>query len=61
LTEREALGAVRASLDESRANYFAQLLLTRQRVVYAGDVVAPDDVAHLCRRFGDLLDGGLPR
>ena len=55
-TEREALGAVRASLDEPRANYFADLVRMWQRVVYAGDVVAPDDVAPLCARFGETLD-----
>jgi hypothetical protein len=59
LTEREALGAVRASLDESRANYFADLVRMWQRVVYAGDVVAHGDVALLCTRFGDTLDGGV--
>lgn len=56
LTEREALGAVRASLDEPRANYFAELVRMWQRVVYAGDVVAPDEVAPLCARFGETLD-----
>jgi hypothetical protein len=50
------VGAVRASLDEPRANYFADLVRMWQRVVYAGDVVAPDDVAPLCARFGETLD-----
>jgi hypothetical protein len=59
LTEREALGAVRASLDEPRARYVADLVKVWQRVVYAGDVVAPDDVAQLCTRFGDTLDEGV--
>jgi hypothetical protein len=56
LTEREALGAVRASLDEPRANYFADLVRVWQRVVYAGDVVAHDDVARLCTDFGETMD-----
>jgi hypothetical protein len=56
LTEREALGAVRASLDEPRANYFADLVRMWQQVVYAGAAVAPEDVAQLCARFGDTLD-----
>lgn len=58
-TEREALGAVRASLDEPRANYFADLVLMWQRVVYAGDVVAHDEVARLCSAFGETMDNGV--
>jgi hypothetical protein len=56
LTEREALGVVRASLDEPRANYFADLVRMWQRAVYAGDVIAHDDIARLCAGFGDTLD-----
>jgi hypothetical protein len=56
LTEREALGAVRASLDETRAHYFADLVMMWQRVVYAGEAVAPDEIASLCTRFGATLD-----
>jgi hypothetical protein len=56
LTEREALGVVRASLDESRARYFADLVMMWQRAVYAGEGVAHEEVAALCTRFGDTLD-----
>jgi hypothetical protein len=60
LTEREALGAVHAALDELRGRYFTDLVGMRQRVVYAGEAVAGEDVAVLCARFGDTLDA-LPR
>jgi hypothetical protein len=60
LTEREALGAVHAALDEPRGRYFTDLVGMRQRVVYAGEAVAGEDVAVLCARFGDILDA-LPR
>ncbi|HEV7611611.1 MAG TPA: hypothetical protein VGO37_07045 [Steroidobacteraceae bacterium] len=56
LTEREALGVVRALLDESRARYFADLVLMWQRVVYAGEAVAHGEVVPLCTRFADTLD-----
>ena len=56
LTEREVLGAVSASFDESRARYFADLVMMRQRVVYAGEGAAHEEVAALCARFSDTLD-----
>ena len=56
LTEREALGAVHAALDEPRGRYFTDLVGMRQRVVYAGEAVAGEDVALMCARFGDTLD-----
>jgi hypothetical protein len=55
-TEREVLGAVRGALDESRARYFADLVTTRQRVVYAGEVLAPDAVLPLCAGFSTFFD-----
>jgi hypothetical protein len=57
LTEREALGTVRASLDDSRASNFADLVMMRQRLIYAGEAVGHDQIAPLCSRFGDVLDG----
>jgi hypothetical protein len=56
LTEREALGVMKASLDDSRAAYFADLVMMRQRLIYAGEAVGHDQVAPLCSRFGDVLD-----
>jgi hypothetical protein len=35
------------------------LVLMWQRLVYAGEVVAYDQVAALCTRFGDTLDAPL--
>jgi hypothetical protein len=55
-TEREVLGAVRGALDEPRARYFADLVTTRQRVVYAGEVLAPDAVLPLCAGFSTFFD-----
>jgi hypothetical protein len=55
-TEREVLGAVRGALDEPRARYFADLVTIRQRVVYAGEILAPDAVLPLCAGFSTLFD-----
>jgi hypothetical protein len=56
-TEREVLKAVRGALDESRALYIADLVLVRQRAVYAGEDVAAELVMPLCARFTSTLDG----
>jgi len=50
-TEREVLKTVNGALDAPRAHYFADLVAVRQRVVYAGEVVAPDAVLPLCAGF----------
>ncbi len=50
-TEREVLGAIGRALDESRARYFAELVATWQRVVYAGEILSPDAVVPLCTGF----------
>ncbi len=55
-TEREVLGAVKGALDEPRARYFADLVAIWQRVVYAGEILAPDAVMPLCAGFSTFLD-----
>jgi hypothetical protein len=55
-TEREVLGAVRGALDEPRARYFADLVTIRQRVVYAGEVLAPEAVLPFCAGFSTFFD-----
>lgn len=55
-TEREVLGAVRGALDEPRARYFAELVAIWQRVVYAGERLAPEAVQPLCAGFSSLFD-----
>lgn len=55
-TEREVLGAVRGALDEPRARYFADLVTLRQRVVYAGEVLAPDAVLPFCAGYSTFFD-----
>ena len=55
-TEREVLGAVRGALDEPRARYFVDLVTIRQRVVYAGETLAPDAVLPLCAGFSTLFN-----
>lgn len=59
-TEREALRAVRASLDAPSARFFGDLVLVWQRVVYAGEDVAVDVVVPLCAEFSQTLDGSPP-
>jgi hypothetical protein len=56
-TEGEALKAVRAKLDPSRADYFADLVGVWQRAVYAGEAVLPEPIARLCRSFVPALEG----
>jgi hypothetical protein len=55
-TEREVLGAIKGALDESRARYFADLVTIWQRVVYAGEILAPDAVLPLCAGFSTFFD-----
>lgn len=59
-TEREVLGAMRRALDEPRARYFAELVATWQRVVYAGEVLAPEAVEPLCAGFPMHFDPPAP-
>ncbi len=56
-TEGEALRAVRAGLDAPRAAYFSDLIVIWQRAVYAGEAVADEPIALLCRGFLPTLDG----
>lgn len=55
-TEREVLKAVKAALDDARARYFADLVATWQRVVYAGAAVSPEAVLPLCAGFSTHFD-----
>lgn len=55
-TEREVLKAVKVALDEARARYFADLVATWQRVVYAGEAVSPEAVLPLCAAFSIHFD-----
>jgi hypothetical protein len=55
-TEREALKAVKVALDDARARYFADLVATWQRVVYAGEAVSPEAVLPLCAAFSTHFD-----
>jgi hypothetical protein len=55
-TEREVLKTVKGALDEPRARYFADLVAIWQRVVYAGEAVAPDAVLPLCAGFSTYFD-----
>lgn len=55
-TEREALGAVKVSLDAARTQYFSELVLLWQRTVYAGEEAPPDSVSRLCSGFSSALD-----
>jgi hypothetical protein len=55
-TEREALGAVKVSLDAARTQYFSELVLLWQRAVYAGEEAPPDSVSRLCSGFSAALD-----
>jgi hypothetical protein len=55
-TEREALKAVKAALDDARAHYFMDLVAIWQRVVYAGETVSPDAVLPLCGEFSAHFD-----
>jgi hypothetical protein len=55
-TEREVLRAVRGALDEPHAHYFADLVAIWQRVVYAGEAVAPEVVLPLCAGFSAFFD-----
>jgi hypothetical protein len=59
-TEREVLKAVKVVLDETRARYFADLVATWQRVVYAGDSLSPEAVFPLCAAFSTHFDQQLP-
>ena len=55
-TEREVLKAVKVALDDARARYFADLVATWQRVVYAGETVSPEAVLPLCAGFSAHFD-----
>ena len=55
-TEGEALRAVRAGLDAQRTAFFSDLVGVWRRAVYAGEVIAREPIAHLCRRFPAALD-----
>ena len=55
-TEREVLKAVKVALDEARARYFTDLVAVWQRVVYAGEAVAPEAVLPLCGGFSTYFD-----
>jgi hypothetical protein len=55
-TEREVLRTVKGVLDEGRASYFGELVAIRQRVVYAGEVMAEDAVLPLCTGFSAYFD-----
>ncbi len=55
-TEREVLKSVNGALDDVRARYFADLVTIRQRVVYAGEALAPDAVLPLCAGFSLHFD-----
>jgi hypothetical protein len=59
-TEGEALRAVNARLDPSRAAYVASLVSLWQRTVYAGQTAAQESVEQLCRGFAEALDGAAP-
>jgi hypothetical protein len=59
-TEREVLKTVKGALDEARARYFADLVTIWQRVVYAGETVAPDAVLPLCTGFSAHFDPPRP-
>jgi hypothetical protein len=59
-TEREVLGVVRGALDEPRARYFTDLVTIWQRVVYAGEILAPDAVLPLCAGFSTFFDSPPP-
>jgi hypothetical protein len=56
-TEGEALKAVQAKLDAPRAEYFSEVVGIWQRTVYAGEAVARERIAQLCRGFLPTLDG----
>jgi Domain of unknown function (DUF4129) len=55
-TEREALRAVKDSLDPARSKYFSDLVELWQRAVYAGELASPDSVSRLCLGFSPALD-----
>ena len=55
-TEGEALRAVALRLEAQRADYFRDLVGLWRRAVYAGDTVATERLALLCREFGAALD-----
>src|ERR1700677_885111 len=59
-TEGEALRAVNATLDPSRAAYFSDLVTLWQRAVYAGESVSAKPIARLCRGFSESLEGAAP-
>ncbi len=56
-TEGEALHAVEQRLDPPRVQYFAALVGSWQRVVYAAQAPTPESVAVLCREFAPAFDG----
>jgi len=50
------LKTLKGALDEPRARYFSDLVAIWQRVVYAGEAVAPDAVLPLCAGFSTYFD-----
>jgi hypothetical protein len=59
-TEGEALRAVAARLDLTRAQYFAELIAHWQRTVYGGRTDALEPLRALCLGFSPALDAGAP-
>ena len=59
-TEGEALRAVNATLDPSRAAYFSDLVTLWQRAVYAGELALREPIDRLCRGFAASLEGAAP-
>jgi hypothetical protein len=59
-TEGEALRAVNARLDPTKAAYVANLVGIWQRTVYAGQSAGRETVEALCQGFAPALDGAPP-
>jgi len=59
-TEGEALRAVNATLDPSRAAYFGDLVTLWQRAVYAGERMLREPIGRLCRNFAVSFEGSAP-
>lgn len=59
-TEGEALRAVAARLDQTRAQYFAELIAQWQRSVYGGRADALEPLRALCLGFAPALDADAP-
>jgi hypothetical protein len=59
-TESEALRAVAARLDLTRAQYFTELVAHWQRAVYGGRTDTLEPLRALCLGFSPALDADLP-